>query len=92
MVPDPDDGISTGLYGAAPFPDRALHLDSYIDVIPVYSGPRNWFGGSSRVVVARGNPVGFRDCPAAVSGNDLRLLDRQEALGPPIKVLGSDGQ
>jgi hypothetical protein len=34
---------------------------------------------------ARGNPVGFRDCPAAVSGNDRR----HDALGVS---LGSDGQ
>jgi hypothetical protein len=33
----------------------------------------------------RGNPVGVRDCPAAVSGNDRR----HDALGV---CLGSDGQ
>ena len=38
-----------------------------------------------RAVEARGNPVGSRDCPAAVSGNDRR----HEALSVS---LGSDGQ
>jgi hypothetical protein len=40
----------------------------------------------ARVAVATGNPVGIRDCPAAVSGNERR----HEALG--LISLGSDGQ
>ncbi len=36
---------------------------------------------------ARGNPVGIRDCPAAVSGNDRRHTHWVRNTGP-----GSDGQ
>jgi hypothetical protein len=35
---------------------------------------------------ARGNPVGIRDCPAAVSGNDRRHMHWVR------EHLGSDGQ
>ena len=45
----------------------------------------SWFGHRATVVVARGNPVGVRDCPAAVNGNERR----HEALDAS---LGSDGQ
>lgn len=37
--------------------------------------------------VVRGNPVGIRDCPAAVSGNDRRHTHWDRTT-----VLGSDGQ
>jgi len=45
----------------------------------------SWFDHRAMVVVARGNPVGVRDCPAAVNGNERR----HEALDAS---LGSDGQ
>jgi hypothetical protein len=44
-----------------------------------YGVARSWFGRPSGVVEARGNPVGVRDCPAAVSGNDRR----QRSTEPP---------
>ncbi len=52
---------------------------------PIYGVDRSWFGRSSGVAEARGNPVEIRDCPAAVSGNESR--HRHWATG-----LGSDGQ
>jgi hypothetical protein len=39
---------------------------------PTYGGACSWFRGPSRPAGVRGNPVRFRDCPAAVSGNDSR--------------------
>jgi hypothetical protein len=45
----------------------------------------SWFDRRAMVVVVRGNPVGVRDCPAAVNGNERR----HEALDAS---LGSDGQ
>ncbi len=46
--------------------------------VPPWTG--SWFAPSARRGVARGNPVGVRDCLAAVSGNDRR----HEALGPHV--------
>jgi hypothetical protein len=52
---------------------------------PIYGVARSWFNRAASPGEARGNPVGVRDCPAAVNGNDRR----HEALG---HGLGSDGQ
>jgi hypothetical protein len=53
---------------------------------PTYGGACSWFRGPSRAAEATGNPVGVRDCPAAVNGNERH----HPALG--LISLGSDGQ
>jgi hypothetical protein len=50
---------------------RPLDVVADGSTVPMYGAP-SWFGRSSRSVVARGNPVRFRDCPAAVNGNESR--------------------
>ena len=50
----------------------ARHVVLGFAFTPTYGGDRSWFCGLSRVAGVRGNPVGIRDCPAAVSGNDRR--------------------
>ena len=64
----------------APFPIKALCI-----VIA------SWFDRRAMAVVARGNPVGVRDCPAAVNGNDRRhkhWIDIREATASRTTGLG----
>ncbi len=50
----------------------ARHVVLGLAAPPTYGGACSWFCGPSRFAEVRGNPVRFRDCPAAVSGNDSR--------------------
>ncbi len=66
--------------------DITAHIDN--GAAPPY---RHFSNGSTQVYVhlgeARGNPVRFRGCPAAVTGND-----RRQKHWPATFGLGSDGQ
>jgi hypothetical protein len=50
------------------------HVVPEIVSASIYGVYRSWFRGPARFAEVRGNPVGIRDCPAAVNGNESRPL------------------
>jgi hypothetical protein len=61
----------------------------------IYGVQRSWFRRPHKLAEVTGKPVGIRDCPAAVNGNDSRpSRARRRAAGTALGLisLGSDGR
>src|SRR5882757_6437593 len=95
-LPQPTSGKTRSEVEAGPGADRGDRMSHltirHAGVVPaVTRSPLGWSVQLVRPVrqaggVVRGNPVGIRDCPAAVSGNDRRHTHWTR------QGLGSDGQ